>query len=85
MARWLKAVNGVIIDVDIGDTKPEDIGDIKYYAQIPNVGIGWEYCDSSTPCWRNRNTENLSLSGVVLSADLEGTPVEVNPMPELSE
>ena len=77
MARWLKAVNGIIVDVNVSDTKPEDIGDIKYYAQIPNVGIGWEMHDS---CWYN-NKEDHTLRGIVIRAELDGSVREITPTP----
>lgn len=69
--KVLKLENNIIINTEMWDALPENTDDYVYMAGIDNVGIGWEFRDSS---WYNPNAVfqntpvKVSLTGEILES-----------------
>jgi len=65
MARFLKLENGIVINTEVHDSKPNDTEAYTYHEALNYIGIGWELTDAG---WVNPNAAPFGPKRV----DLDG-------------
>ena len=72
MVRYLKLVNNVVVNTQVGESIPENDGNVTWKPVVDGVGIGWRLKEND---W----THDIDAPEAVTKISLTGAVLETNP------